>query len=140
MIKCSKQSLSRARNKNLVLDVRSKEIKEAGGVLSLARALLVIVGDLGEATVKSFWPHPYYHAFCEHRKRSVQATLSRLHKQGIIDKKKGDGIFFVLTKSGEKERNNALHRIVLEKEKSAEWDGKWRVLIFDIPEKEKAYG
>ncbi len=31
----------------------------------------------------------------------------------------------------------ALRQIAIEKSKSLKWDGKWRILIFDIPEKHR---
>jgi len=97
-----------------------------------------MVGDLAAITIKSFWPHPYYHAFCEHRRRSLQSTLSRLQKNGLVRRDLADN-FFVLTDKGIKERKKILDRINLEKTKSDKWDGKWRVLVFDIPEKHKDY-
>ena len=123
----------------MVFDIRKQDIKYASRVLSLSKASLILIGDLAGATIASFWPHPYYHVFCEHRRRSFQTTLSRLQKQGLIAKGKEKEKFFILTKEGEKQRNNALQYVAVEKGKNEKWDGKWRVLVFDIPEKEKSY-
>src|SRR3989344_2573057 len=111
MAKRSQKTLNRVKSVKFDLDARKQNTKEASRVLSLTKALLVIIGDMGTATVQSFWPHPYYHVFCEHRERSVQTTLSRLQKQGLVDKKKDGGKFFVLTQNGEKERDIALKRM-----------------------------
>ena len=123
---------------NLALEKRKENLEDATKVLSLTKAALVMVGDLAAITIKSFWPHPYYHAFCEHRRRSLQSTLSRLQKNGLVRRDLADN-FFVLTDKGIKERKKILDRINLEKTKSDKWDGKWRVLVFDIPEKHKDY-
>ena len=48
-------------------------------------------------------------------------------------KKKNKITFFVLTKSGKEEL-----AVKKQKEKNIKWDKKWRIVIFDIPEEEKA--
>ena len=63
MEKYPRKTINRVKNARFDSDARKQSIKEASCVLSLAKALLIMVGDVGEATVKSFWPHPYYHVF-----------------------------------------------------------------------------
>jgi|SRR3989344_1916299 len=127
------------RSKNFILENRKKELKTASKILSFSQVALVILGDLAAITIKSFWPHPYYHAFCTHRERSFSATINRLERNGLVKKYGSGDKFFILTKDGEKERQKALAFVELEKSKHKPWDGKWRLLIFDIPEKYKKY-
>jgi len=127
------------KQRNFVLEERKQSAKEAGKFLSLAKAVLVIVGDIAGITISSFFPHPYYHAFCGHRKNSFRSTLYRLQKSGLVKHGGDGGQFFTLTEKGEKERNNILYKLDIEKGKLEKWDGRWRVLIFDIPEKYRKY-
>lgn len=124
------------KSKNLFLE-RRKKIKEAGKILTLTKTALIMVGDLAAITLTSFWPHPYYHAFCEHREKSFKTTISKLQKAGLIKRDPGSKKFFILTEPGENERQKALRQIDVEKAKAEKWDGKWRILIFDIPEKHR---
>ncbi|MDO8424207.1 MAG: hypothetical protein Q7S54_01180 [bacterium] len=63
----------------------------------------------------------------------VRSAASRLRKNGLVTFKDG---YYSLTESGERilknwERSN--YQIKLPKK----WDGKWRMIIFDIPEKKR---
>lgn len=61
---------------------------------------------------------------------AIRQSLWRLRKQGFVEKKEGK---YFLTKKGK-----SLMRYVLNRKRSVskKWDGKYRVVIFDIPEKE----
>ncbi len=66
----------------------------------------------------------------------VKKSVLRLEQSGFIMKKSGTKDVFVLTTEGEKK---AL-RYKLEAMKIArqeKWDGKWRVVMFDVPEDKK---
>lgn len=108
-------------------------------ILSVAQAALIMVGEISAITIRSFWPHPYYHAFCEHREGSIRSTLSRLQRNGFIERTKGGDSFFILTERGKEEYQAALSRLEQERERHKPWDGKWRVLIFDVPERHKGH-
>lgn len=60
-------------------------------------------------------------------------ALNRLTKRGLITIHKGPKIKITLTAKGHKQINKK--EIVIPKLKK--WDGKWRLVIFDIPEKQK---
>ncbi len=66
------------------------------------------------------------------QKEFIHASRDRLIKQGLIVRERG---FLRLTKMGEK----ALRHLTLSEavRRPLHWDGKWRVLIFDIPEERK---
>src|SRR3989344_5713019 len=101
-------------------------------LFNFTKIVLTLVGDITEAGVSSFWPHPYYHSFCEHREHSFRSTLYRLQRKGLIARSTDDKKFFVLTDSGQKEYKKLLERLLYEKKKEETWDKKWRILIFDI--------
>lgn len=127
------------KQKYFLLEERKQNAKEAGKFLSLAKASLVIVGDIAGITISSFFPHPYYHTFCNHRKDSFRSTVYRLQKSGLVKRGGDGGQFFVLTEKGKKEHKSILSKLIIEKRKLEKWDGQWRVLIFDIPEKYRKY-
>lgn len=76
------------------------------------------------------------------RKDSVKRSLGRLSKEKLIVKKRlPDGsIGFILSKEGECQAKAI--RLVNEFRKikrSKKWDKKWRIVIFDIPEKDRIF-
>jgi len=99
--------------------------------------------EMGNAVLDSFFPENYSFARPSRRifglasknkwpsRKTIQAGLYRLIEFGIVEKKQ-DG--FSLTKTGK-----ALSVRILGKKKSLEkkWDGKYRLVIFDIPEQKK---
>ena len=68
----------------------------------------------------------------------VYKKLWHLEKQGYVEKTKtqGNRSFFNIAPRG---RLSFLKYLHLEKLKTARWDGNWRVIIFDIPEKLKKW-
>jgi DNA-binding PadR family transcriptional regulator len=65
------------------------------------------------------------------KEATIRQSLRRLKKQGFVEKKEGK---YALARTGK-----MLMQYVLRRQKaiSAKWDGKFRVVIFDIPEKER---
>lgn len=69
----------------------------------------------------------------------INQELKRLHKRGLVEiiKRKNGITTMKLTKEGKKKL--ARYKIdLLEIEKPKKWDGKWRVIIFDIPVKKNS--
>lgn len=102
--------------------------------LTIGETALAILDGVAAAAIGSFYPHPYYHAFCRHtRRRSLRITLKRLERRHLVGRKRrGGGEEWYLTGEGE-----ALARRVRLKLGYAEqkrWDGKWRLVMFDVPE------
>ena len=120
--------------------LKENNVAAAKTTLTLIKAVLVMAGDLVTGLYESFYPHPYYHTFCEHRKASFVSTLSKLKKDGYLKiTTHNNEKIFVLTEKGRKKREKAISevkRVCIRKES---WDGKWRLIIFDIPEKMKKY-
>lgn len=101
---------------------------------TIAETALLILGDLAIAAIASFYPHPYYHAFCGHtHRRSLRITLKRLERKHLVGAKEKRGReAWHLTEEGKRRAHRLQLR--LEHAKRGRWDGKWRIVIFDIPE------
>lgn len=70
--------------------------------------------------------------------RSLRESIKKLYKSNLIDYKENDDdtVKLVLNENGRKKLlKYNLDRIVIKK--PTKWDGYWRVVIFDIPEKKK---
>jgi len=68
-----------------------------------------------------------------HNEQSVRVSVSRMMKQGWIEsEKKGNKSYYFLTQRGEARMEEAAIRIF--KLTPDEWDGKWRMLMYTIPE------
>ncbi|OGF62017.1 hypothetical protein A2926_01490 [Candidatus Giovannonibacteria bacterium RIFCSPLOWO2_01_FULL_44_40] len=65
---------------------------------------------------------------------SARTAIHRLKKRALIyGECRGAKLVFMLTEDGEREVEKVKSRF--EKTKPKQWDGKWRIIIFDIPEK-----
>jgi len=120
-----------------------KEVKIRAVKRKIQDAVLGVIATAGVLSVAMVAPNALQalkifgldKKLIRHKKRSISLSRERLLQAGLIEYKK-DG-FLSLTKKGEykldeMERKN----YVLEKPKR--WDGKWRVLIFDIKENRKS--
>ena len=103
--------------------------------LTLGEAAIAILGELVSATAEVFYPHPYYHQFCAHAQRhSFQRALKRLERKHLVGTRvKGGREEWYLTDSGGELARRLRLRLVGAHQKR--WDGKWRLVIFDIPER-----
>lgn len=71
-----------------------------------------------------------------HNSQSIRAAMSRMQKQGWVNSKKvGNKSYYFLTEQGNKRLEEAAKRIF--KLQSEKWDGKWRMLIYSIPEEKR---
>lgn len=71
-----------------------------------------------------------------HNEQSVRAAISRMNKQGWVQSRKdGNKSFYFLTKRGVERMDEAANRIF--KLKPDNWDGKWRMFIYSIPEEKR---
>lgn len=102
---------------------------------TLGETALAILDELVTATLAAFHPHPYYHTFCTHtRPKSLYNALNRLERKNLVGRRHQSGREeWHLTESGEK----LVRRIKakLSYNKQQRWDGKWRLVIFDVPER-----
>lgn len=68
-----------------------------------------------------------------HNEQGVRVAVSRMVKQGWIQsEKQGNKSYYFLTDRGVQRMDEAAKRIY--KMKPNEWDGKWRILMYTIPE------
>ncbi|USK67803.1 phenylacetic acid degradation operon negative regulatory protein PaaX [Peribacillus frigoritolerans] len=68
-----------------------------------------------------------------HNEQGVRVAVSRMVKQGWIQsEKQGNKSYYFLTDRGVQRMDEAANRIY--KMKPNEWDGKWRTLMYTIPE------
>ncbi len=70
-------------------------------------------------------------------KWEIKRSFSRLEKKGLVKKKVTDGEdYYALTLLGsERAKKHKLDSMKIEAQKK--WDGKWRLVMFDIPEDKK---
>lgn len=102
---------------------------------SLGETALAILDDVVTATLKTLYPHPYYHQFCQHtHHRSFANAVRRLERKNLVGIRTRDGQeFWSLTKEGEKFVR--LIKARMHYAGNQRWDKKWRLVVFDIPEK-----
>ncbi|MBU8906454.1 phenylacetic acid degradation operon negative regulatory protein PaaX [Desertibacillus haloalkaliphilus] len=71
-----------------------------------------------------------------HNEQSVRAAISRMNKQGWVQsEKRGNKSYYYLTDIGKERMEEAAERIY--KITSHSWDGKWRILMYTIPEEKR---
>lgn len=75
--------------------------------------------------------------FKKYPKRRISSTFDALRRQGFLSiERKNNQIYIFLTDEGKKRAGMfQIGELVIEKPKK--WDRKWRLLMFDIPEKRK---
>lgn len=110
--------------------------------LSVSKSILLILKEIGSGTIQAFFPPKYAAKYGYSRKRSTYWTSADfLVRKGYIRK---EGDIFYLTSEGEKEaflvslRDFARQNKNI-KRKTEKWDGKWRIIFFDVPEKKRRY-
>ena len=108
--------------------------------ISVADTILAILAEVGMIHIKAFFPHPYYHTFCNHKsKNTFYSTLNNLKKKKLINRNEKSQNF-LLTPEGKKRaffaKTKIKSLIFKQKEsKKEKWDSYWRIVIFDIPNK-----
>jgi len=70
----------------------------------------------------------------QYKSSSARMAVHRLKKKNLIyAERRGSKLIFGLTEEGKREVENIQSN--LKKAKPKSWDGKWRIIIFDVPEK-----
>lgn len=127
--------------------IRKKEYKKSAKIIvnrkpSLTLLVLKTVGDMGMATLDAFFPAKYPQARMwrgilglgssrKFSKKTFATMLSRLQKQGLVTKHANR---WSITSFGKKFLGE---RWFKGKTKSNEPDGVMRLVVFDIPERER---
>jgi phenylacetic acid degradation operon negative regulatory protein len=104
--------------------------------VSLGTEIFVQIDDLKYLPYKLMWGS----SLQGYKRRSTQAALSNLVKRGLVKKiKNNEEIYLAITKIGEEWLEKKEHKksFTLNPSGSA-WDGFYRFVLFDIPEKDRA--
>ena len=66
--------------------------------------------------------------------KKMRGVLAKLKNYGWVEKKALDGeTYYIITKKGERE----IDRILRNLRETGKWDGRWRLVIFNLPEKQR---
>lgn len=97
---------------------------------SLADKILLAIKDMADVFYDGFpKDQSLYDILYGHNNHTIVCTLNRLKREGLVEEVKIDGkAVYKLTPKG---KLKIFHSYVVKKPK---WDGKWRIVIFDIPE------
>lgn len=101
---------------------------------SLTNAILFALEKAVDGYVRfedfAYHHYRYFYDYPHLRKSSLSQALKRLREQGLIEETKlNNDVIFKLTQEGKDLINDTYE------EKN--WDGKWRIVIFDIPEEKR---
>ncbi len=94
-------------------------------ILSVLTALADAVDIVGDFTYHSY-PYLYASLGKSYRQKSIDAAVGDLAKRGLLERNERGDIRLTPAGAGIKKR--------LYQERQKDWDGKWRVVFFDIPE------
>jgi len=117
-----KKSRKRARRKNLKKLILGSIFLT--GMMSVALVAPNVLGSLEKSGL----------SMTRRRVESITAARKRLLQEGLIQEHNG---FLTITEKGSRELR-LLDSGMYQLKKQKRWDGRWRVLIFDIPEKRKS--
>lgn len=80
----------------------------------------------------TYHPYRYKYGYPELKKASLAKALKRLREGGFIELISNKELIFRLTDKGK-------DRVLWEKIKNSnrKWDGKWRIVVWDVPEKRR---
>jgi len=103
---------------------------------------LMVAGAVSIAATSPYFGLNLWKGFRRGRKyqiKRVHDTFNRLRKEGCIEiKKKDHQIYISLTEKGKK-KAGWIQIDSLKIKKPKRWDGKWRIVIFDIAQLKKLY-
>lgn len=126
---------------NCVMGILEKQVSQKNKRDRLVRVILKTVAAAGFLSVALIAPNAFQiikifdkGKRAQNQKNYLKTVTARLVKQGLIEFRQTDhGTFLRITSQGEKKlRQIELRNFHIQKPKK--WDGKWRVVIFDIKE------
>lgn len=112
--------------------------KEWGIMANTQSMIFTIYGDYIRHYGNKIWIGSLIRLLEEfgHNEQSVRVAVSRMVKQGWIQSERvGNKSNYFLTPRGESRMEEAAKRIF--KLKAHEWDGKWRMIMYTIPEEKR---
>lgn len=107
---------------------------------SMAKAILAVLWQAPEIGRERLLNHRYMRILCDNKHaNTLRSCIHRLNKAKLI--KKDFNSIIALTEEGERqarlafiEAESALHQA-----REPKWDGGWRIVFFDIPEKDRKH-
>ena len=118
------------------MHVQMKEVRKIGS--NTQSMIFTIYGDYIRNYGNKIWIGSLIRLLKEfgHNEQGVRVAVSRMVKQGWIQsEKKGNKSHYFLTERGISRMDEAANRIY--KMKPDDWDGKWRILMYTIPEEKR---
>ncbi len=121
----------------IVIYLSSMSASKRGKTLTNLVLLALEKAVDGTVRVNDFINNPGYYAYWDGwnyplKKSSLAKTIKRLRENGLIDFVTDEELIIRLTDSG---KDKALWAKMLAGDKN--WDGKWRLVVWDIPEKRR---
>lgn len=111
--------------------------------IAIAKCILGILGIAGIVTIAALTPNSLQMLNLfgvgkkQYKSRSIYKTLKRMETQRFIDiKEKDDQVIITITNKGRK-RLLKYNIDDMQIKKPKKWDKKWRLVSFDVPEKQK---
>lgn len=98
--------------------------------INITQDILIFMADLIRVPIKVFLETPYKGFVIE--KKQIYSRISNLEKAGCIKREKN---YLYLTNKGKQKAYFIKWK--LKKTNIKSWDGKWRIISFDIPERYK---
>jgi len=111
---------------------------EKGEIVDIVLRALLLVGFIAFAVAapNAVQIFKYFDPKNTQDRARIKKSVWRLEKSGYIKRKDGKGGLFMLTEKGrEKAMRYALAQMKIVEQKK--WDKKWRIVMFDVPEKKK---
>ena len=116
----------------------AKQILLAIGVGGLVLATIAVAP--GALQIAKLFEQKRFGRFEKQRRRNTTQTIKRLQKNNLFVVREKKGKFIVeLTKQG-RQKLQEMDIGKLQIIKPAQWDRKWRIVIFDIPDRSFRYG
>lgn len=111
--------------------MKSSTKKKVKRKLTLVKEILLQVYDTSR-DIQEIFTNPYqWENYSNRNKQTVYDTVNRLEKEGYLKKVETAGRKrYIATLKGKA-------KILAHIKKDKKWDGKWRIVIFDIPETKK---
>jgi DNA-binding transcriptional regulator PaaX len=110
----------------------TKQVLVAVGIASV---VVIVAAAPGLVLAAKLLPQEQWKSLEEPKKKSVERSIQGLQRNKLLTLRKKNGtIEIALTKEG-KQKFKEIQFDKLQIAKPPHWDGKWRVLIFDIPDK-----
>ncbi len=111
---------------------------DKGEIAEIILGLLLVTGIIAIAIAapNALQLFKYFKPRNTRERDRIKRSVLRLERHGLISRRNTSDDGFVLTDKGEeKAKRYKLASMKIERQKK--WDGKWRIVMFDVPEKKK---